>query len=185
MSSENGLNLPYPDWVGTTNAAGSLVGAGAFMIIDVARDLGCAPDSAPGSNSMPNFNITVNATNFGSQAKTFQLTVIIKYVGAAIIERNAASKTITPLIASDVIKAAESGTKEVRDLDRVVLGGKWYHKLGSTLSDVNRLLRKTKAVSKLGSTLLGDTPMVEAAKALGYGVQTVGHRPPRGGMRVY
>lgn len=183
MSSENGLNLPYPDWVGSENALGNLVGAGSFMIIDVARDLGTAPDAAPGSNTMPNFNITVNATNYGSVAKTFQLTVIIKYVGVAIIERNAASKTITPLTPADVLKAGESPHKEVKNLDQVILGGKWYHKLGKTIGDVNKLLRKTKAVSKVGTALLGDTPALEMAKALGYGVQV--SRGSRGGMRVY
>lgn len=189
MSSENGLNLPYPDWAGSANPLGQLVGAGSFLVIDVARDLGTAVDAAPGSNSMPNFNITVNATNFGSQAKTFQLTVIIKYVGVAIIEHNAASKTITPLLPSDVLAAAENPNKEIHDLDRVMLGGKWYHKLGKALAKANKFLRRTNLISGVGEMLAPGNPYVEAAKTLGYGVQRVsasgGRVTSRGGMRVY
>lgn len=187
MSSENGLNLPYSDWYGSTNALGNLIGAGSFMVIDVARDLGCSADSAPGSSAMPNFNISVNATNFGTQDKVFQLTVIIKYVGAAVIERNAASKTITPLLPSDVLAASEDSHKEVRDLDRVMIGGKWYHKLGKSLGSINKFLRKTNLISKVGSVVAPGNPYLQTAEALGYGVQRAsgGAVQRRGGMRVY
>ena len=175
MSCTNGLNLPYPDWVGSTNASGNLVGAGSFMCIDVARDIGCSVNSAPGSNEMPNFNISVNATNFGSQTKIFQLTVIIKYVGIAIIENGLASKSIAPLIAADVINASENPHKEVKENDLTMIGGKWYHKLGKSLKGVNSFLRKTKLLSKVGSAIGPSVGLpseyVDFAKQLGYGVQ--------------
>lgn len=172
MSCTNGLNLPYPDWAGSRNELGNLIGAGSFLVVDVARDLGLPVGLAPGSAASPRLSAQVNCTNFGSQAKSFQLTMLVKYVGMAIIPYGGTPQyVISPLTEADVVSAAENPDKEVHDLDQTMIGGKWWSKITKALPEVNRLLKSSKAISKGAEYLGAPTAAVEAAKMLGYGVQ--------------
>lgn len=190
MSTANGLNLPYEDWAGSRNELGQLVGAGSFLVIDVARDLGLPFGMAPGSQGSPLLSAIVNYTNFGSQAKSVQLDMIVRYVGLAILPYGGQpTYTISPLNESDVLSAAESPNKEIHELDQVTMGGSLWSKIKSIAKSANRFARKHDLVSR-GLDYMGAPKIAsDVAKLTGYGVQNaktgraIGGR--MGGARAY
>ena len=191
MSCTNGLNLPWSDWYGSTNASGHLVGAGSFMCIDVARDFGTRVGAAPGSSDAPNFNISVNATNFSSSTKSYQMTVLVKYVGLTEIRPGLGPEmSINPLSPADVREAEDNPNKEIHHLGQVLIGGSFLSKLRKAFGDTNKFLKKTKLLSKVGNIIGAPGAITEAASALGYGVQLArGNQSLTGsqfgGARVY
>ena len=188
MSSNNGVNSTFADWYGSTNALGQLIGCGSFCCIDVARDIGCQTGSAPGANETPSLSVTATFTNFGSQARTVELLVIVKYSGLAIIPKGGSPTQVTaPLTTSDVMTAEQSGDKEVHDLDQVMVGGKWWSKLGKAWKEVDRYLKKHNTISRLAS-VAGAPQAAEVAKVFGYGIETRGTSltgRALGGARLY
>lgn len=188
MSSNNDLNMPFADWNGSTNAGGQLIGAGSFCCIDIARDLGCPTGIAPGSDNMPNLTVTVNYTNFGAQARTVELLTVIKYSGLTIIEQGGqVTQVNAPLTLADVMNAEKSSDHEVHDMDQVMIGGKWWSKLGKSWKNIDKYLKKHNTISRFAD-ITGMPVAGEVAKAFGYGVETRGTSlsgRSLGGARVY
>ena len=186
MSSANGLNSTWQDFYGSTLSNGAVVGPGSFIIIDVARDIGLDEGDAPGSNTSPQIQITATATNFGSNAKDYELIVIAKTVGCTEINADGSIYTSTSTVSPEaVLEAAANPEKEVHDLEQVMIGGKWYDKVKKGLRKAHRYLQKTKAISKVARALGAPSQVADVADVFGYGVQNARTGRALGGARVY
>lgn len=196
MSSRNGLNMTYPDWYGSSNAAGDTFGSGSFICIDVANDLGLKVGEAPGT--MCNLNLTVQCTftNFGSQPRNAQVTVITKNVGTAVMSspKTPIVPSTNPITNEQVLRAAASPIKEIGtpEGEEELVGGKFnlMKTLGSVVRKGTRLAKKHKLVSRGITAAGGPAWASEGASLLGFGVQNARTGQPftenyMGGARLF
>ena len=176
MTRNNGCNIPYIDWVGTTQRVGQLVSdpnpfvqiglTGSLLCIE-AKDLSLSSTLAPGVLDKLNFQIVVTAHRINRNLSVIstpvvntlvvpsqpQLYIIGVYEGILKIFDNTA-ETQTVVTAQDVLSAKVDTNTSIQQLEHIYGGdffGKvkeHYERFKPTIQKINKGLRDTQAISK-------------------------------------
>tara|TARA_R110002153_G_scaffold57757_4_gene158698 strand:+ start:10087 stop:11634 length:1548 start_codon:yes stop_codon:yes gene_type:complete len=163
MSVENGLNL---DYTSVRKFRGSVIA------IVMGKDIGLAPNEAPGVNGSYNVQVTLGVKNIGSASFTGTFFLSVLNDGTFSIGDNAARASIGNLTGDMVLMAREAPMADYHE----IYGGNFFTSLKSI---INKVARAAEAAAPAVGTALGQP-------AAGLAVQQIarGTRGLTGGRMV-
>ena len=111
ISSRNGVDMSYPEWVGETQILSSVIGesteqlplTGSILCLDFGKDISSDPTALPSVSVNANFSLKLDITNKSKSAKNYDLTILYVYQGAIIISPGKAFKYTSALTREQVL----------------------------------------------------------------------------------